>query len=254
MPFTPAHAAALLPLKWITRWPLSWTALLLGAVVPDFEYFIWLSSAAFVSHTISGIFVFNLPFVFVLSFAWHEFVRPVLMPRLQFFKPDLAMEVIPDFSVWIRKNFLVFVFSALLGICSHLLWDSFCHANGWMVHRIPMLLEKTSVLGHAVRNCYLLWYLSTVFGVMVLLYWWIDFRLFFSATTWKRFFAGASFWGKVLFVAGLIAVLRITLGLGTNWTRHLVMIAIGSVFYALLLVCFTEHERKKKPQSAEPRL
>jgi hypothetical protein len=89
---------------------------------------------------------------------------------------------------------------------------------------------------------------------MVLLYWWIDFRLFFSATTWKRFFAGASFWGKVLFVAGLIAVLRITLGLGTNWTRHLVMIAIGSVFYALLLVCFTEHERKKKPQSAEPRL
>ncbi|MBL7922763.1 MAG: DUF4184 family protein [Bacteroidia bacterium] len=246
MPFTPAHPAILFPLKFFPKLKWSWTALLIGSIIPDFEYFIWLSPSAYVSHSWEGIILFNLPMTVLMAFMWHQVMAPVLLPKLHFIKSGLNMEHTPAFFPWLKSNWLMFLLSALTGILSHLVWDSFCHANGYMVHRIPYLLAFTDLGPYHIRNCYLLWYLSTLAGGVLMLAWLVDFSRVFRLSSWTIFFSGASFWGKILFAAGLIAIVRISLGLGWNWTRHLVMIFLGSLFYATLALCWLEKGAKKK--------
>lgn len=250
MPFTPAHAAWLFPFRRIRKANISWTALFIGAMVPDLEYFIWLSPAAYNSHTIEGVFLFNLPMTFILSFIWHHTLVKALLPRLQFLHPDFVPERFDDFIAWFRKHVFAFLLSALTGIFSHLIWDSFSHANGYLAHKIPFLIQESTFGGMKIRHCYIVWYISTLIGLLIMFRWMISLKKLFSSKTWHAFFRGSSFWGKILFAAGLIAVARIAIGLSWNWTRHLVIIAIGSLFYATILICFIDRWQTLKKQKA----
>lgn len=225
---------------------LSWTALLIGSMVPDLEYFIWLSAGAYNSHSFSGIFLFNLPMTFILTFLWHHTLSKAILPRLHFLNKAFKIEYCDDFAGWVKKNFLLFLISATVGIVSHLIWDSFCHANGFMVHKIPFLLSFTDIGGNSIRNCYIVWYLSTLVGLFFMFRWLIDPVKITEAQTWKLFFKGSSFWGKILFVSGLIAISRIALGLSWNWTRHLVIITMGSLFYGVIIVSYWDQWVAKK--------
>jgi hypothetical protein len=245
MPFTPAHPAILLFLKPFKKLPLSWTALFIGSIIPDFEYFIWMSPSAYVSHTILGIFIFNLPMTFIMAFIWHQLLQPILIHRIKFFHHRIQLEEYPTFMEWIKKNWMLFFSSALIGIITHLVWDSFSHADGYLVHRIPLLLEFIQIGGYPIRTCYVMWYISTGVGMLAIILWYIDLKKLFSVSTWKVFFSGNSYWGKILFVAGIIGTSRIYFGLGWNWARHLVMIAIGSLFYAILIVSWMESRKLK---------
>ena len=240
MPFTPAHPAILLLLKPFKKLQLSWTALFIGSIIPDFEYFIWMSPSAYVSHSILGIFIFNLPMTFMMAFVWHQLLYPVITPRIIFFHQRIQLEEHPAFIEWMKKNWLVFILSATIGIITHLIWDSFSHANGYLVHRVPFLLEFIQIGNFPVRACYVMWYISTLIGMTSMVLWYVNIPKLFSISTWRIFFAGNSYWGKILFTAGLIGTTRIYFGLGWNWARHLIMIAIGSLFYAVILVSWLE--------------
>ena len=245
MPFTPAHPAILLLLKPFKKLPLCWTALFIGSIIPDFEYFIWMSPSAYVSHTILGIFIFNLPMTFIMAFLWHQLLFPILIKRIQFFHQRIQMEEYPAFMEWIKKNWILFFTSAFIGILTHLAWDSFSHADGYLVHRIPFLLEFIQIGGHPIRTCYVMWYISTLLGMITLIFWYVDLKKLFTLSTWRTFFSGNSYWGKILFTAGLIGTSRVYFGLGWNWARHLIMIAIGSLFYAILIVTWLEFRKHK---------
>lgn len=252
MPFTPAHAAWLFPLRRIDKANISWTALFIGTMVPDLEYFIWLSPAAYNSHSLEGVFLFNLPMTFILSFIWHHTLVKALLPRLAFLRSDFKPERYPDFIEWLKNKPIAFILSALVGIFSHLIWDSFSHANGYLAHKIPFLIDESIVGGIKIRHCYIVWYVSTFVGLLVMAYWMISIKKIFNRETWKLLFKGSSFWGKIMFAAGLIAVSRIALGLSWNWTRHLVIITIGSLFYATILVCYLDRWMVNKKEKAGP--
>lgn len=240
MPFTPAHPAILLPFRSFKKLKLSWTALIIGSIVPDLEYFVWLSPSAYISHTLTGIFLFNLPMTVILAFAWNGILFPVIRPRINCIKSSVTLEYYPKFHEWMARNWVMFFTSAIVGILSHLVWDSFCHANGYMVHRIPYLLNTEHIWKYDIRRCYLLWYASTIIGGIIMLLWFIDLKKVFSATTWKIFFQGSAIWLKILIVAGIICATRIAMGLSWNWTRHLVIIVLGGLFYSTMLVCWWE--------------
>lgn len=240
MPFTPAHPALLFPLSKIRYFEWCWTALIIGSIVPDFDYFIWLSSASSISHSVSGIFTFNLPLTIIMAYIWHRIIYPVVMSRLLFFKSSLTIEYFPDFFAWFRENWKSFLISASAGIVSHLIWDSFCHANGYMVHRIPFLLEFSNIGTQAIRRCYILWYLCSITGILMMMIWMIDFKKLFTVSAWKVFFSAHTIWIKIILITLLIATLRIALGLSWNWFRHLVIILLGSFFYATILICWFE--------------
>src|SRR5688500_12471491 len=73
MPFTLAHPAIVLP--FVRQRYLSGTALIAGSVAPDFEYFLKMREDDVHSHTVAGLFYFNLPLVFLLSIVFHIIVR-----------------------------------------------------------------------------------------------------------------------------------------------------------------------------------
>jgi len=243
MPFTPAHTAILFPARWINPAYISWTALIIGSMVPDAEYFIWLNSGSYLSHTLWGILVFNIPLTFLLAIAWHSFIRKGLVQKIPFIKNKYSKNYILDFPILLKKNFIVFSISAIIGITSHLFWDSFCHAKGFMVHRIPYLIDYLSVYGHQIRWCYVCWYLSTVIGLIIISIIMIDRKALFNTKQWGLLLNEKFFWGKVILIAAIIAVLRISLGLNQNIPRHLIIITIGSFLYGIVISTFLIRKR-----------
>src|SRR3982751_1614052 len=85
MPFTFSHPAIVIPLqKLVGRW-VSLTGLVVGSVVPDFEYFIRMRSEKGFSHSIPGVFLFDLPLGLLLCFLFHNVVRNSLFSHLPYF-------------------------------------------------------------------------------------------------------------------------------------------------------------------------
>ncbi|CAN5590050.1 DUF4184 family protein [soil metagenome] len=245
MPFTPAHPAILFPFRWLKPDQISWTALIIGSLAPDMEYFLWMNPGAHVSHTLLGILVFNLPVTILLAFVWHGFLREVMMRQIPFIKTKYRNLKNPDFQLWMQKHWMVFFISALIGIISHLVWDSFCHAKGYMTLHIPLLIEHVNLAGHQIRLCYVLWYIFSAIGFAGIIITVIDYRSFTKAEVWKQFWGTTSFWAKVLFVSSLLAITRMAFGLGWNWFRHLVIISIAGLIYGIIIVSWLEFRKSR---------
>src|SRR6188768_3414024 len=82
MPFTFSHPAIILPLTCLPRKWFSLTGLVIGSLTPDFEYFLRMKIQGHYSHTISGIFCFDLPLGILLAFIFHNVVRNSLFDNL----------------------------------------------------------------------------------------------------------------------------------------------------------------------------
>ncbi|WP_181446944.1 DUF4184 family protein [Streptomyces sp. NTH33] len=151
MPFTLSHPAAVLPLL---RHPFSPAALVCGAMAPDAPYF--LSAAhipvsaqswyepflnATVSHTLSGIAVSG-PFALALLALYRLVRRPAaaLLPA----RLSPAGTADRGGGNGLRRAGWVLL-SALIGILTHLLWDSFTHGDGYLVTHLSFL--RSSVTG-----------------------------------------------------------------------------------------------------------
>ncbi|WP_191891176.1 DUF4184 family protein, partial [Streptomyces griseoaurantiacus] len=141
MPFTLAHPAAVLPLL---RSPFSPAALVCGAMAPDMPYFLaaaripvsarsWYEPFlnATVSHGLSGIAV-SVSFALALLLLYAGVRRPVaaLLPggRAPHGRGGRSARRVGGVLL-----------SVLIGVATHLLWDSFTHADGWaVVHVSPL--------------------------------------------------------------------------------------------------------------------
>jgi hypothetical protein len=75
MPFTFSHPAILIPLRVLPKNLFSITGLVIGSLIPDFEYFLRLKLKSDHSHTLSGIFWFDLPVSLFFCFIFHLIVR-----------------------------------------------------------------------------------------------------------------------------------------------------------------------------------
>jgi hypothetical protein len=59
----------------------------------------------------------------------------------------------------------------LIGVWTHLLWDSFTHQEGWIVHRVEALSAPLVLGPYNGTVCHALQYLSSVVGLCVLVLW-----------------------------------------------------------------------------------
>ena len=162
MPLPLAHPAAVLPLKrHCPRW-LSFPALVIGSVTPDAGYLFGERYGGKFSHGLLGSIVFCLPvgILMVLLFYWLRgpLVRALPTPYQQILLPLCKR---PAGSPW------AILLGLLVGTCTHLLWDSFTHTDGWFVERLPVLSSQIAlVTGRRVRICHLLWYGCSFAGVV----------------------------------------------------------------------------------------
>jgi Domain of unknown function (DUF4184) len=209
MPFTPAHTAIVLPFLRINPERVSATALVLGSVAPDFEYFLKMSVNGQHSHTFFGIFYFDIPVTIVLAFVFHEVVKKNLIANLPaFFQYRFQPLLQLDFKEHFKRYYWVVVISAGIGSFSHIFWDAFTHNDGFFAQRIS-LYKHVVVPFDGVRYplFYGLQHISTYVGLTIvmtyifllkpdknakvfnpLIQYWILFILISSLVIFLRFF------------------------------------------------------------------
>ena len=172
MPFTLSHPAAVLPLL---RHPFSAAALVAGAVAPDLPYFArstpipvsaqsWYEPYmnATTSHGLAGALTVSLPYALVLCGLFWVARRPVgaLLPDVA--APRRAEPGGP--GAFLRRGGWVLL-SLLIGIATHLVWDSFTHSDGHVVMNVPLLSEP--LLGD-LTWARALQHVSTLGGLLVI--------------------------------------------------------------------------------------
>jgi hypothetical protein len=166
MPFTISHAAAAIPLR---RTRLVLSALIVGTMAPDFEYFLHGRVIGRLSHNLQGAFEFCLPASLVVLAVYHWVLkRPVaaLLPR------SVQQRIVfREFDFWPLSCFLLICASILIGIATHLAWDSFTHSGRWAVEHIAWFQRTTTLFGYSMPNYKVAQNVSTVLGLALLAGW-----------------------------------------------------------------------------------
>jgi hypothetical protein len=169
MPFTLAHPAAILPLRGIRY--LRTVPLIIGAMTPDLPYYVPARFGHFSpeTHSVTGSFTTCL----VLGYAALGCVfllRRPLTALLSARARWLCLSALAPFS---RRplEWVLAPVSIILGVWTHLLWDSFTHNDGWMVRRVAALSAPVSFLWYNGTVCHVLQYLTSAFGLAALALW-----------------------------------------------------------------------------------
>lgn len=237
MPFTPAHPALVLPLISRKQPLLSSTGLIIGSMAPDFEYFFRLHHVSYFSHTIIGVFLFNVPITFLLSVIFHVLVRDQVIRHLPPYFRQRALTVrYPEWLTYLEKNWFLFLISAVIGAFSHLLWDEFTHPDNYIVTILPILLTqvKLPVIEKSIMLCRLIQHLSSVLGIAVVL--WYVYRLPKAQLQpgqqqhWFRFWLGIFGFGVLFVLLNLFIRLDLLPAPG-----NLVVILISGCMLALII-------------------
>jgi hypothetical protein len=234
MPFTLAHPAIVLPLVGRLRVPYATSALVIGAMAPDFEYFMRLRPSATISHTLAGLFFFCLPIGMLVLVVFHWMIkRPaaLLLPDWLRCRIAAAMRSRP-----VRPSDVGLIGVLLVaGAATHLAWDSFTHSGGWAVQRWPALSAPVgTVLGLQIAVYKLLQHGSTLIGLVVL-------ALFTAAWVRRQPVVATDHaltpsvrWGAVI---GIV-VASVTAGVvWAAWGDWVLQIAIGRFVVATITGC-----------------
>ena len=169
MPFTFSHPAIVLPLTFLPRQWVSLTGLVIGSLTPDFEYFLRMRIKSNYSHTIDGLFWFDLPLGLFLAFIFHNLVRASLFNNLPtFLKSRFLTFKQFDWNRHFKRNRLIVTISILIGAASHIFWDSFTHDHGYFVQTISALQNSVDFLGRQIPILKILQHSSTLLGGLVI--------------------------------------------------------------------------------------
>ncbi|MFF5636675.1 DUF4184 family protein [Streptomyces sp. NPDC012825] len=151
MPFTPSHAAAVLPglrRDGTGRGPLVASALVAGSFAPDTTYF---AATAFpgamafgdVTHSPAGIVTADVLITAALVGLWLTVREPLVALLPARWRGRVYGLVVGRRRHDRRPAALAgrFCLSAVLGATTHVVWDSFTHIDRWGTRAIPLLGE-----------------------------------------------------------------------------------------------------------------
>ncbi|TFV62958.1 UNVERIFIED_ORG: DUF4184 family protein [Bacillus sp. AZ43] len=165
MPFTPSHAAAVLP---FLRGPLPASALVIGSVTPDLPFYLP-GGFPWPTHTAWAVVTTDLLLGFAAWAVWHGLLAgpafaaaPArLRGRMRAAPPGLLPRVSSPARLALTALALV------LGAATHVLWDEFTHPRRLGTDLFPTLGETWGLL----PGYRWLQYLSSVLGGLLLLGW-----------------------------------------------------------------------------------
>ncbi len=113
--------------------------MVIGAMAPDFLYFILVTDANHYGHTLPGMFTFSLPAGLAVLWLFHRVLK---RPLLALAPDHLARRITPDdleYSFGPLSRFAWIALSVMIGVLSHVLWDGFTHEQGLFVTVVPEL-------------------------------------------------------------------------------------------------------------------
>lgn len=168
MPFTFAHPAIVLPFYKKPKF-FSMTTLIIGSMSPDFEYFLRIKIKSDMSHTLLGIFYFDLPITLTVAFIFHFIIRNELIKNFpHFLYKRFAHYLNFNWSEYCYHHWFIVITSTLIGALSHLGWDSFTHLTGFFVQHLPFLQQTLSLKNTDIPIYQLLQHGSTLIGLSLI--------------------------------------------------------------------------------------
>ena len=170
MPFTFSHPAIILPAVYLPRKWYSLSGLIMGSMVPDFEYFIRMKDIGKFGHNWIGVFWFDTPLALLLLFIFHNLVRNTLIHHLPL-SMNVRLSIFEKFNwnKYFSKHILVVLISIIVGAASHLIWDDFTHTNGYFVGVFPTLNQTIFLFNYSIPICVILQYVCSLLGLLVML-------------------------------------------------------------------------------------
>lgn len=170
MGFTFSHPALILPVRYLPRKMYSMNGLIIGSMIPDFEYFIRLDNGSNSSHTFIGLLFFDIPAAIIILTLYHQFMRISLIKNLPaFLRLRLQPYVHFDWLNYLKKNWIVVFYSILIGAFTHLFWDSFTSGNGYFVTRNPILETQITIFHMPFYAYKILKHVSSLIGIAILI-------------------------------------------------------------------------------------
>lgn len=170
MPFTISHAAVVLPFaRLLARWRLL-SAVVIGAMVPDFGLFSPWRVNRFETHSVAALVTFCLPVGLLTYWIFQYLVKTPIMEVL----PDGAAERWRPYSsaadIASLLQWILAAVGVLAGAISHLGWDAFTHEGARGVRLIPWLEDPIVEIGsHYVPGVRLMQDGSSLIGFAIVL-------------------------------------------------------------------------------------
>lgn len=168
MPFTLAHPAAILPFR---KYGVL-SALAIGSMMPDTMYFLpFIPRHQGYGHTLPGLFLYCVPGGLVLLWLFHAVLKRPLISLFPAGQQGKLIAASQDFRFGPAGRFALIVASVFVGAVTHIVWDSFTHANGWGALTFPVLRRPVTVIpGFAFSLAEILQLVSTIVGALILLF------------------------------------------------------------------------------------
>ncbi|RFS22730.1 DUF4184 family protein [Chitinophaga silvatica] len=208
MPFTISHAAIVSPFSTTTNKYLSATGLIIGSMVPDFLYFIFLNPYFSAGHTWWGIFVYDVPVGILLAYIYHYGFKQALSYYLPFIWGKRLYQYNSfKWHQYFKSNYLVVISSIILGVFTHFFLDAFTHEKGFFVQLLPILERTSYIQGHPIQNWYLMQYLTSIIGLLVLYWYYMKIPGTQDAAT-ASISGKIIFWGSATLISGIILLLN----------------------------------------------
>lgn len=238
MPFTASHIVAILPIKKYLRGYFSITGLVIGSMVPDFEFFLRMTLLGYYGHRLSGIFFFDIPIGLLLFVVFRGIIRkPVLQHLPAYWYNRLTREDIALDSKIFKKSLPIVLLSILVGVFSHLLWDGFSHnEENYLARFLTFLLVDIHVMGFTMPLYNFIQLTSSVFG-LIGLFIYIHLLPVHSYLLPKSTKNQLLFWSLITFVALLLGIIRSLLGMPMEKPiAQLIVLVISATMYSTVLV------------------
>lgn len=234
MPFTPAHASIVLPLLRLKPQHVSATALVIGSVAPDFEYFLKMSVSSKYSHTILGILYFDIPLTVLLAFLFHGVVKENLISNLPaFFQYRFQNLLKLNFKDYFKTHYWIVLISAFIGSFSHIFWDAFTHNDGFFAQHIS--LYKHVVVpydGVQYPLFYALQNISTAVGLVIVIAYVLLLKPHKSMDVSKPSIA---YWLVMFFISGFVIFLRFAFDIENYNLGNFVVSSVSAILVATLM-------------------
>jgi len=235
MPFTFAHPAAALPFVKYRKY-FHIPAMMLGCMAPDFEYFLRGNPVGLYGHTVWGAVLIDLPLVTIARFICRYIIFEQIMPYLpKILQITDLCEIKHSKPLFV----LIFIYSALIGIFTHIAWDSFTHFNGAMVGIIPALRETVHVRAYEIPFFKLLQHGSTLAGFIIIACFLLCAKKHPAADgrANKALAVKFFFWTAFIFITALIFALWFLLNAISVTDYGIIVVrAIDSMMLSLLLL------------------
>jgi Domain of unknown function (DUF4184) len=244
MPFTFSHPAIVLPATYMKDKYYSFSALIIGSMTPDFEYFIRMRDYSQFSHTLTGMLWFDMPLGLIILFLFHNLVRNPLIEHLPFsLNVRFSHCEKLNWNRHFRKNTIVILISLFVGIASHIFLDSFTHESEYFADAIPILKNDMNILGYSLPGAEVFQYVSSIVGALIMIVY--IFKMPEGRYTGKGKILG--FWLSDILIMFLVLNIRLYLGNITDfhrWGDIIVTLISGALIGFIILSAFAIRKKR----------